>query len=182
MGALIGGDGKIRPANGTILPTDADPPDRRTYYNFRLGKLRPRPSDQETPPGLARFLYETISPVYDVQTILDPCAGRRAMTKPWRGRRVISFEIEAGRDFFECPNRIECNLVLCNPPFSQDGESTTGYQPERFLRQIVEVVPAHTNRPDHADGDAAPPGEEVKASAVGARPSPADHLDHLAPT
>jgi hypothetical protein len=57
-------------------------PDRRTYYNFRLGKLRPRACDQETPPGLARFLFETISPVYKVQTILDPCAGRGAMTSP----------------------------------------------------------------------------------------------------
>ncbi len=141
---LVGRDGKRRSANGSIPPNDPDRPDRRTYYNFRLGKLRPRPSDQETPPGLARFLCETISPEYDVQTILDPCAGQRAMTKPWRGRRVISFEIEAGRDFFECPDRIECDLVLCNPPFSQDGEGSTGYQPERFLRRIVEVVPRHT--------------------------------------
>ncbi len=119
-------------------------PDRRTYYNFRLGKLRPRACDQETPPGLARFLFEIISPAYKAQTILDPCAGRGALTKPWRGRRVISFEVEAGKDFFECPNRIECDLVLCNPPFSQDGECSTGYQPERFLRRIVEVVPRHT--------------------------------------
>ena len=119
-------------------------PDRRTYYNFRLGKLRPRACDQETPPGLARFLFETISPVHEVKTILDPCAGRGALTKPWRGRRVVSFEIDEGKDFFLCPDRIDCDLVLCNPPFSQESESGTGYQPERFLRRIVEVVPRQT--------------------------------------
>ena len=63
------------------------------------------------------------------------------MTKPWRGRRVIAFEIERGKDFFECPDRIECDLVLCNPPFSQEGDSPAVYQPERFLRRIVEVFP-----------------------------------------
>ncbi len=141
---LVGWDGKKRSATGSISPTDLDHPDRRTYYNFRLGKLRPRACDQETPPGLARLLFETISPAYEVQTILDPCAGKRAMTKPWRGRRVVSFEIDEGKDFFQCPNRVECDLVLCNPPFSQDGEGSTGYQPERFLRRIVEVVPRHT--------------------------------------
>jgi ParB-like nuclease domain len=140
---LVGRDGKTRSATGSIPPTVPEQPDRRTYYNFRLGKLRPRASDQETPPGLSRFLFETISPKYEVQTILDPCAGRGAMTMPWRGRRVISFEIETGADFFESPDRIECDLVLCNPPFSQDGEGSTGYQPERFLRRIVEVVPPH---------------------------------------
>ena len=123
---------------------EEDSADRRTYYNFRLGKLRPRACDQETPPGLARFLFETINPVYEVKTILDPCAGLGAMTKPWRGWRVISFEIEAGKDFFECPKRIECDLVLCNPPFSQDGEGSTGYQPERVLEADRRGGPRHT--------------------------------------
>jgi hypothetical protein len=144
LGVLTGRDGKIRSAIGSISPTEPESPDRRTYYNFRLGKFRPRASGQQTPPGLTRFLYETISPEYEVLTILDPCAGQKAMTKPWRGRRVVSFEIESGTDFFLCPKLIECDLVLCNPPFSQDGECGTGYQPERFLRRIVEVVPRHT--------------------------------------
>jgi hypothetical protein len=144
LGGLVGRDGKIRSATGSISPNDSECPDQRTYYNFRLGKLRPRPADQQTPTGLTRFLYETISPKYEVQTILDPCAGQKAMTRPWRGRRIISFEIELGTDFFLCPKRIECDLFLCNPPFSQDGQCSTGYQPERFLRKIVEVVPRRT--------------------------------------
>jgi hypothetical protein len=144
LGALVGRDGKIRPSNGALQPSDEETPDRRTYYNFRLGKLRPRACDQETPPGLAQFLFETISPVYRVRTILDPCAGRAALTKPWIGRQVVDFEIDNGRDFFRCPSQIECDLVLCNPPFSQEAESVTGYQPEQFLRRIVEVVPRRT--------------------------------------
>src|SRR4051812_37364797 len=141
---LVGRDGKKRSANGTIPATEPERPDRRTYYNFRLGKLRPRACDQETPPNLALFLFKTISPEYEVKTILDPCAGPGAMTKPWRGRRVIRFEIDEGRDFFQCPGRIDCDLVLCNPPFSQETESVTGYQPEQFLRRIVEVIPRRT--------------------------------------
>jgi hypothetical protein len=144
LGALVGRDGKVRPASIPRPSTDEEQPDRRTYYNFRLGKLRPRACVQETPPGLARFLCETISAEYEVRTILDPCAGRGAMTKPWRGRKLIEFEIAEGRDFFDCPSRIACDLVLCNPPSSQEGEGVTGYQPERFLRRIVEVVPRRT--------------------------------------
>ena len=72
---LVGRDGKRRSANGSIPPTDPDRPDRRTYYNFRLGKLRPRPSDQQTPPGLARFLYETISPSKTCRPFLIPALG-----------------------------------------------------------------------------------------------------------
>jgi hypothetical protein len=78
LGGLVGIDGKIRSATGSISPNDSECPDQRTYYNFRLGKLRPRPADQQTPTGLTRFLYETISPKYEVQTILDPCAGQKA--------------------------------------------------------------------------------------------------------
>ena len=116
---LIGRDGKKRSANGTIPATEPELPDCRTYYNyynFPAGKLRPRASDQETPPGLARFLCETISPVYEIKTILDPCAGQGALTRPWRGRRVVAFEIHEGKDFFQCPGPIDCDLVLCNPP------------------------------------------------------------------
>jgi hypothetical protein len=154
VGARDGKDGKIyrRISEGSIAAykdeqedqDEEERPDRRTYYNFRLGKLRPRASDHETPPGLARFLFETISSTYEVHTILDPCAGKGAMTKPWRGRQVVAFEIAKRKDFFLCSSRIECDLVLCNPPFSQDAECVTGYQPEQFLRRIVEVVPRRT--------------------------------------
>jgi type I restriction enzyme M protein len=75
-----------------------------------------------------------------VLRILDPCAGKGALTKPWRRRRVIAFEIERCSDFFSCPKRIDCDLVLCNPPFNQEQDSPAVYKPEQFLRRIVEVV------------------------------------------
>jgi type I restriction enzyme M protein len=113
---------------------------------FRLATIQtqPRASNQETPAGVARFLFDLISPRYEVLRILDPCAGTGALTKPWRGRRGIAFEIERGKDFFSCPDRIDCDLVLCNPPFNQEHDSPAVYKPEQFLRRIVEVVPPKT--------------------------------------
>jgi type I restriction enzyme M protein len=99
----------------------------------------------ETPPGVARFLFELIAPAYPVRTILDPCAGGGALTRPWAGRRVVAYEIEAGTDFFAGDGRIDCDLVLCNPPFCGEGEEDRRVSPpERFLARILEVVPPGT--------------------------------------
>jgi hypothetical protein len=34
-----------------------------------------------------------------IRSILDPCAGSGALTKPWRGIKVIQYEIAHGKDF-----------------------------------------------------------------------------------
>lgn len=102
-----------------------------------------RPNTIATPPGICRFLCDLISPKYKVQTILDPSAGAGALTKPWKGVKVISYEILKGRDFFDCPAHINADFVLCNPPFnSNNGE--TGFLPQLFLERIVKVVPPRT--------------------------------------
>jgi hypothetical protein len=33
------------------------------------------------------------------------------LTRPWTKRRVISYEIAKGKDFFGCPDQIGCDLV-----------------------------------------------------------------------
>ena len=122
-------------ANGSI---------HQPFFMLATDRIQPRASNQETPPGVARFLFDLISPKHEVRTILDPCAGKGAISRPWKGRRIISFEIERGKDFFACPERIDCDLVLCNPPFNQDLDSPAVYKPEQFLRRILEVVPPRT--------------------------------------
>lgn len=123
------------------------PPEQRinpsyncTHHFDRVGQ----PSDIETPPAVCQFIHDIISPKYDVSTILDPCAGNRNLTKPWKRRKVIAFEIKKGKDFFDCPDRIDCDLVLCNPPFSGDNGGTRVNLVPLFLRRILEVVPAKT--------------------------------------
>ncbi len=114
----IGQDGKSRPAR----------------FVFNGGNLsNPRPNTIATPSGVCRFLYDLISPVYKIRTILDPCAGNGNLTRPWRGRNVIQYEIAWGKDFFSGPSRIAADLVLCNPPFN-NGDGEARFVPELFLR------------------------------------------------
>ena len=124
----VGQDGKSRPSS----------------FVFNGGTSEnPRPNTIATPPGICRFLHDLIAPHYKVKTILDPSAGAGALTKPWRNRKVIAYEILRRRDFFTCPNRIDCDLVLCNPPFNNsNGESK--FLPQVFLERIVKVVPSKT--------------------------------------
>jgi hypothetical protein len=66
------------------------------------------------------------------------------LTRPWRGARVVSYEIKRGRDFFAGPDHIACDLVLCNPPFSGDNGGGKVNLVPVFLRPILEVVPPGT--------------------------------------
>ena len=103
----------------------------------------PRQNTIATPPGICRFLRDLISPCYKIKTILDPSAGDGALTKPWKGVKVISYEILKGKDFFECPDKIATDLVLCNPPFNNmNGE--TRFLPHVFLERILQVVSSRT--------------------------------------
>ena len=136
---LIGQDGKERPAQAPIPASSRSYVSRPDNYVLKV-----KPNIIETPPGVARFLFDLISPAYPARTILDPCSGRGALTRPWSKRRVIGFEIAEGKDFFGGPDRIDCDLVLCNPPFNSGEEYARILLPERFLARIVEVVPPGT--------------------------------------
>jgi hypothetical protein len=113
-------------------------------YVFQAGTLENiRPADIATPLGVCRFLHDVIKPAYRVTTILDPCAGSGNLTKPWKGCKVIAFESSRGKDFFKCADRIECDLVLCNPPFN-GGTKTAKSPVSLFLGRILDVVPKRT--------------------------------------
>lgn len=113
-------------------------------YVFQAGDVSNiRPANTATPPGVCRFLHDLISAKYKVTTILDPCAGRGNLTRPWKGCKIFAFEATKGRDFFSCPDRIEADLVLCNPPWSGGGKSAKS-PIALFLERILEVVPKGT--------------------------------------
>lgn len=113
-------------------------------YVFQAGDVSNiRPANTATPPGVCRFLHDIISAKHRVKTILDPCAGKGNLTRPWKGCKVIAFEASKGKDFFSCPQRIDCDLVLCNPPWSGGGKSAKS-PIALFLERILEVVPPKT--------------------------------------
>lgn len=113
-------------------------------YVFQAGDVRNiRPANTATPPGVCRFLHDIISAKYRVTTILDPCAGRGNLTRPWKDCKVIAFEATKGKDFFAGPDRIEADLVLCNPPWSGGGKSAKS-PIALFLERILKVVPPKT--------------------------------------
>lgn len=116
---------------------------KRPTYAYRSLADRhgdPRPNTIETPPGIARFLHDLIVEVYAVRIILDPCAGRGALTVPWPDCEVISFEIQRGRDFFAHATGIDCDLVLANPPFNAGPGGAREFLPAKFLRHILDLV------------------------------------------
>ncbi len=92
---------------------------------------RPDLQNTLTPPSLCRWIYERLLDAgVSPQTILDPCAGSGNLTQPFHAK-VIEYEIQRGSNFFEAKERISCDLVLCNPPWSEA---------ERWLRHVVEIV------------------------------------------
>jgi hypothetical protein len=117
-----------------------------TLYGFRGGDYAAdaKPSTIYTPPEISRFLYDLISQHYKVATILDPCAGNGALTRPWKAARVISFEITRGKDFLAYQGHAHCDLVLCNPPFNGESVDSRQFMPGVFLAKIIAVTTPHT--------------------------------------
>ena len=100
----------------------------------------PRPTKIFTPAGISRFLRDIISAKYKIRTILDPCSGEGSLTLPWKGVKVVAFELTQGTDFLAHDGRIACDLVLCNPPFNNDMTDGKVFVPELFLKKILEVA------------------------------------------
>lgn len=95
----------------------------------------------ETPLPVCEFIHGLIAPNHRVRTILDPCAGNGNLTEPWKKCKVIDFEIKRGKDFFKHNRKINCDLVLCNPPFSTpENEGKKTNQVTLFLKKILEVT------------------------------------------
>lgn len=102
---------------------------------LRAGKQSPEHGIVYTPPHVAQFLFDLLSPL-GPRIVLDVASGNGALSRPWRdSTKVIEYELAFGKDFFKSPDFIESDLVLCNPPFGQE---------KLFLRRILSVVPQTT--------------------------------------
>jgi len=123
-------------------------------------RARPKRSDVYTPPGVARFLFDTLSPRFLCRfdpkylTVFDPAIGSGRLTDPWyeAGCRVLGcdttiktkqhngiikgrFEDCAWRDDWPTPV-----LVLANPPFN--GAEGRRLYPEVFLQHTFKLFGA----------------------------------------
>src|SRR4029077_40815 len=66
---------------GLTVPDQKEAADEslhQPFFRLATDRIQPKASNQETPPGVARFLFDLISPRYEVARILDPCAGKGA--------------------------------------------------------------------------------------------------------
>lgn len=114
------GDGDQRIDNGSVPSAD------------QVAARDPELQKTETPPSLCQWIFERLTDANVFpETILDPCAGRGNLTRPFRPRaQVIEYEIDHGRDFFRA-SAIACQLAICNPPWADA---------EYWLRWLVGVV------------------------------------------
>lgn len=108
-----------------------------------MGTSTSQPNTACTPGGICRFLHDLIAPHCKIRTILDPSAGKGALTQPWKGIEVVSFEVTRGTNYLTHQGHIACDLVLANPPFNDVTESKA-FAPELFLKRILQVVGKNT--------------------------------------
>lgn len=98
------------------------------------GKKR---NDTPTDKRICNFLTSLIKEHYNPRTILDPCCGDKRLTAGF-DCEVINYEIKEGTDFLKETNKIDCDFVICNPPFNIG----TGRKlcVEVFMDKILELV------------------------------------------
>ncbi len=116
---------------------------RNDYYQ------REKSSTVYTPRGVARFLFDILSPLMPERSLIfDPAIGSGRLTDPWydaghqihgcdiaeQGARCYEFDQCRFEDYF-CS--FKPDLVLCNPPFN--GAQRKKLYPEVFLHQIFEL-------------------------------------------
>lgn len=102
---------------------------------LELGRENPDLGLVYTPTAVAEFIFDVLKDLKP-EKVLDVASGNGALSNPWNDHaEVEEFEVGYGNDFFESPEQIDADLVLCNPPFCREME---------FLERIVDVVPANT--------------------------------------
>lgn len=79
--------------------------------------------------------------------ILDPCSGDGRLTSFFpNSPQIISFEKKHGTDFLAHDEKIQCDLVIANPPWNENNpeKRTRQLLPEVFLKKIISLVPEGT--------------------------------------
>lgn len=102
------------------------------------GKKR---SDIPTPYKLCNFLYKIVNEKYKPKIILDSCCGDSRLTTLWRENNkceIIEYEIKKGKDFLKETKKINCDLVIMNPPFNLGTGKKLAV--EVFMDKVLELV------------------------------------------
>jgi hypothetical protein len=107
-----------------------------SVYNKKENKGTKR-SDTPTDRRVCKFLYDIISDAYNPTTILDTCCGDRRLTELFNCN-VINYEIKEGTDFLKETNKIDCDMVIMNPPFNVGAGRKLSV--EVFMDKVLELV------------------------------------------
>ena len=99
-------------------------------------------SDTPTNLKVCEFIHNIVSAKYSPKKILDPCAGDRRLTFMFN-TDTINYEIKDGTDFLKETNKIDCDFVICNPPFNLGGTGRK-LSVEVFMDKILELVDKDT--------------------------------------
>jgi len=113
-------------------------------------------STVETPRGVSEFIYGLIHNNTNIETVIDVCCGRGALSKPFYKNNYLVYGIDiedpkidntyfifSGGDFLydEIKWFVQGGkLILCNPPFNDRlGKYKKKLLPELFLNRIFET-------------------------------------------
>lgn len=103
-----------------------------------------KPTDTATPIWLCDFMYKLLSSKFDDEnkTILDPCSGDDRLTNNFIKSKKINYEIKKGTDFLKEDEKINCDLVIMNPPFN----AGTGRKlcVEVFMDKLLSLIDNNT--------------------------------------
>lgn len=97
-----------------------------------------KPTDTPTPIDLCKMIYKLVNEVYKPSKILDPCCGDKRLTHNF-DCEIINYEIKDGKDFLLETEKIDCDLVIMNPPFNLGG-SGRKLAVEVFMDKVLELV------------------------------------------
>lgn len=97
-----------------------------------------KPTDTPTPLKLCKMIHKLVMEVYNPTKILDACCGDKRLTNNF-DCEVINYEIKDGKDFLLETEKIDCDLVIMNPPFNLGG-SGRRLSVEVFMEKVLELV------------------------------------------
>jgi len=97
----------------------------------------PKRSDIETPLEVAEFIASLFP---NVKYVFDPCYGNENLLKPFYKRNIKcgGCEIKGGNDFLKRIEKIDADVVICNPPFNLGVGKKLGS--EVFLQKILSLL------------------------------------------